>query len=60
MSTMKSHIKSIILIGLLGVLILAFGGIVFTLIKDKGATDWNIGTKRFVPGESPYSTERVR
>lgn len=60
MEKVKTNIKTFIFIFVLGILILIVGGITFFFIKDQKGASWNFGNKKTVPGESPYSTERVK
>lgn len=60
MEQIKANIKTFIFIFVLGILILIIGGATFLLIKDQKDASWNFGNKKIVPGESPYSTERVK
>ena len=60
MGRIKTNLKAFIFIIVLGILILIMGGVTFLLIKDQKGTSWNFGNKKTVPGESPYSTERVK
>ena len=39
--------------------IFAFGSIVFFAVGDRWPADWNFGAVPDVPGQSPYSTERI-
>jgi dipeptide/tripeptide permease len=60
MERIKNKMKAFIYIFILGILILIIGGVTFWLIKDQKGASWNFGNKKIVPGESPYSTERVK
>jgi len=60
MEKIKSSLKTYIIILIIGLIIIVFGGLTFLLVGNKEDTSWNFGNKKMVPGESPYTTERVK
>jgi len=53
-------IKTWLLVFLIVLGILTYGTIVYLTVGDKGPPVWRYGAIRDVPGESPFSTERVK
>jgi len=49
-------VRSFLVVILIALAVLAWGGAIFFLVGDRGQPDWDYGTIADVPGKSPFST----
>ena len=56
MSLDRETLKSVAVVVGLALIFLAWGGIIFFAVGDKGQPSWNFGVVPDVPGSSRYST----
>lgn len=49
--------KSFFIVILITLAVLAWGGVIYFLVGDRGQPDWEYGTISDVPGKSPFSTQ---
>jgi hypothetical protein len=55
-----SRLRDWLIIIAAAVLFICYGFFAFLTVGDKGPPDWDFGVIPDIPGESPYSTHRVR
>ena len=56
----KSTVWDWIIILAMAFLFIVWGLFIYVAVGDKGPPPWNFGVVSDIPGESPYSTERVK
>lgn len=58
--SMGETLRSLGLVMGIAVLFFCWGLTIYATVGDKGAPPWDFGTVPDIPGESPYSTHRIR
>lgn len=54
----RGQIRDLLIVGLIAVLVVVWGGLIYAIVGDR-PPDWDYGSHRYVPGESPQSTQPV-
>lgn len=57
---MRETLQSLTIVAGIALLFLVWGLAIFFTVGDKGSPPWDFGTVQDIPGESPYSTQRIR
>ena len=56
----KETLRSLGMVLAIAVLFLMWGFTIFFTVGEKGPPGWDFGTVQDIPGESPYSTHRIK
>jgi hypothetical protein len=56
----KGSLRDWIIVLAMAFLFVVWGLFIYFAVGDKGAPPWNFGVVSDIPGESAYSTERVK
>ena len=58
--TAKETLRSLGIVLAIAVFFLIWGFTIFFTVGEKGPPSWDFGTVQDIPGESPYSTHRIK